>query len=135
VVVATLLSFIKFLRVDKIVTDAISTEFLSADGTAYPTKFAAAAVPCTAAFIAGGGKIGAGLPAGHDRPATLQPFRIGASTSAPTVYIQFEPSGALPIQLTRRQLREATRLIAELNRLFACKDEAMVEIEARTNLQ
>jgi len=45
------------------------------------------------------------------------------------------PGGALSIQLTQRQLREATSLIAEVNRLFASRDAAMAEIQARANLQ
>src|SRR4051812_30445450 len=58
-VVATLLSLVKFLRVDKVATEAVSIEFLNADGTTYTANFAAAAVPATiAALIAGGGRIG-----------------------------------------------------------------------------
>jgi hypothetical protein len=41
----------------------------------------------------------------------------------------------LPIQLTRSQLKAATVLIAELNRLFASKEGPLIEIKARNNLQ
>lgn len=120
--------FVKFEGVETATKDGLHLLFLGVDNQRYSAILAVEAIPATlAALLTMGGKIGAGRPATKTQPVVVQPllptgFGIGGTEAGhPTIYIYFGEAGALPIQLTRKQLKDVKRLVAELDRLSVPK--------------
>ena len=118
--------FVKFLGVIPNVKDGVCMVFHGADGREYAVTLLPNTIPATiVSLMTYGAKMSVGIPTAKGEPVVIQSlfptnFSTGATEAGqPVLYFHFGPGpqGALPIELTKTQLREVIRLASELDRL------------------